>query len=47
MDLSIRNLSMLATLNHHHEFEIDEIQVEEDVDLGCGIENPMLPNHVL
>jgi hypothetical protein len=38
---------MFATPNHHQEFKIDEIQVEEDVDLGYGIKNPMLPNQVL
>jgi hypothetical protein len=34
MDLSIRSLSMLAMASKTKEFEITEIGVEEDVDLG-------------
>ena len=34
-------------MNWDQEFEIVEIRVEEDVDLGFGIKDSLLPNVVL
>ena len=45
MDLSIRSLSMLEIMNQDQ--KIVEIGVEEGVDLGSRINEPLLRNVVL